>query len=195
MLSTIILQMLGNVEVIEEIKENNIILRKVTSSDATFFLESLREQQVNKYLSLGPLQDANHAKRLIKNYLNYWGQYAQFNYMIELNNDDSKKNPLVGSASLWNISWLHKRASIGIWLITKYWNQGIGKKALKLLKNIALTHLKLHRLEAYIAIENERSIKLFVSSGFLEEGKLEDYLNFKGKYHNALLLACIDKLF
>ncbi len=181
-----------NVEVIEEISNKNICLRKIISSDASFFFESMKEKQLIKYLSLGPLRDLTHSKRLLKNYLKYWDDYLQFNYIIELSSNNKKKKS-VGSISLWNLSWLHRRASIGVWVNSKYWNQGIGKDALNMIKLIGFNHLKVHRLEAHIAIENKRSINLFKKAGFIEEGILRGYLNFRGTYHNAVLLACVSK--
>ena len=179
-----------DVEVIEEIQDGNLFFRKISLDDAEFFFESLNEKAMTKYLSLGPLRDIDHSKRIINNYLRYWDKYLQYNYIIETRGNNEIKK--IGSTSLWNLSWLHKRAEIGIWINTKYWNLGIGKKALNLLKNIAFIHLKLHRLEAHIALENSRSIKLFKSSEFKEEGILEEYLNFKGRFHNALVLACLN---
>lgn len=185
--------MAKDIDVVEELTTSSISLRKIEKGDAEFFLECLKEKQVIKFLSLGPLRDLDHAKRLIKNYINYWDNYAQFNYIIELSNHDNHPNEFrIGSVSLWNISWLHRRASVGIWLRTKYWNQGMAKNALNAIKLVGFRHLKLHRLEAHVAIENKRSQSLFKSQGFTEEGRLKDYLNFRGTYHNAILYAAIN---
>ena len=97
-----------------------------------------------------------------------------------------------GSVSLWNVSWLHKRAEVGIWIIPIYWNQGIGKISIDMIKTIAFLHLKLNRLEAHIAVENDRSLKLFKKCGFVEEGTLKKYLNLNGKFHDAKILACLN---
>ena len=178
------------IEIIDEINDEtqNIYLRKISVSDTKFFYESLIEDPVSKYLSLGPLQSLDHSKKLIKTYLKYWDQNSQFNYIIELRKNDIKK---IGSISLWNISWLHRRAEIGIWINSKYWNQGLGEKAINLIKIIAERHLLLHRIEAHIAAQNTRSINLFKKCNFKEEGILQEYLNLKGKFENAVILAFI----
>ena len=182
---------MDKVEVVEEISEENITLKKVSLDDAQFFFNSLREKNQTKFLSLGPLVDVNHAKKLINNYLEYWDNYLQYNYVIlvKLATNEIKK---VGSISLWNISWLHRRAEIGIWINTKYWNQGYGKKAITLIKNIGFFHLNLNRIESHVAMENERSIKMFKASGFEEEGILRKYLNFRGTFFDAKVLACLN---
>jgi RimJ/RimL family protein N-acetyltransferase len=181
--------MFNEIDVVNELNEGNLFLRKISKNDIHFFYENLKVRDIIDYLSLGPLRSLEHSKRLIKNYLKSWEKYQQFNYIIEIHqNTDIVK---IGSVSLWNISWLHSRSGVGIWLLPEYWNRGIGKRVLKLIKTIAFIHLKLHRIEAHIAIENDRSIKLFSNSNFKNEGRLAEYLNIKGKFQDAYLFACL----
>ena len=107
-----------NREIIEEINDQKLYLRKISLGDSEFFFTSLKEEAVSKFLSLGPLTSKEHSKKLLKNYLKYWDKNTQFNYIIEIKNDDNIKK--IGSISIWNISWLHKRAEIGIWINPKY---------------------------------------------------------------------------
>ncbi len=180
--------MVSNSEIIEEISDGNLILRKISKNDVDFFFKSLNEKNLTNYLSLGPLGSLEHSKGLVKNYLRYWDKYLQFNYIIELHNLDIIK---IGSISLWNVNWQHKRTQIGVWLIPYYWGKGLGERSLNLIKKIAFSHLKMNRLEAYIALENKRSVSLFEKCGFKREGILNQYLNFQGKYHDALILSCL----
>ena len=182
--------MIKNSEVVEEINDKNLYLRKISKNDVDFVFNSLNNERVTAYLSIGPLKTLEQSKGLIKNYLTYWNAKVQFNYIIELLEEERIK---IGSASLWSISWQHQRAQIGIWLIPSYWNKRVGEKSIDLIKNIAFNHLKLNRLEAYIAVDNKRSISLFKKCGFKEEGILSQYLNFDEKYHDAVILADIKK--
>ena len=179
---------MGGIEVIEEINDGNLYLRKVSKDDVSFFYQSLKEKEMTNYLSLGPLLSYDHSKRLIKNYLKSWEKYLQFNYVIELR--ENQKKTRIGSVSLWNINWFHQRSRIGIWILPTYWERGIGTKTITLIKIIGFNHLNLNRIEAHIAMENERSIKMFKKSGFIEEGTLRAYLNITGEFQDALLLAC-----
>ncbi|MFX1338752.1 MAG: GNAT family N-acetyltransferase [Promethearchaeota archaeon] len=184
-----------NVDIVEEINDKNFYLRKISIKDTDFIYESLKAKTLTKYLSLGPLISRDHAKKLTKNYIDYWNKNFQFNYIIEIreHNQKGKHIKKVGSISIWGISWLHKRAEIGIWINSKYWNQGFANKALNLIKTICFTHLKLNRLEAHIAINNNKSINLFKKCGFLQEGTLSQYLNLNGKFLDALTLCFLKK--
>jgi RimJ/RimL family protein N-acetyltransferase len=179
-----------NIELIEEINDGNLFLRKITKNDVSFFYQSLKEKEMTNYLSLGPLRSFEHSKRLIKNYLRSWDKFLQFNYVIELRDYSTIKR--IGSVSLWAINWYHQRAGIGIWILPKYWEQGFGSKSIVLIKNIAFFHLNMNRIEAHIAVQNERSIKMFKKCSFIEEGKLKNYLKINGEFQDAVILASLN---
>ena len=153
-----------------------------------FKIASLNEENLTTYLSLGPLKSIEDSKRLVKRYLKFWEGFAQYNYILELRGENISK---IGSICLWNINWRHRRTEIGIWIIPSYWNRGFGKRSLELIKIIGFNHLKLNRLEAHIAVKNDRSIYLFKKCGFTVEGTLRKYLNFQDNYSDALLLSCL----
>jgi len=180
-----------DIELIEEISDGKLFLRKVSKDDVSFFYQSLKEKDMINYLSLGPLRSFDHSKRLIKNYLRSWDKFLQFNYVIELR--DNRIIKRIGSVSLWAMNWFHQRSGIGIWILPKYWGQGLGTMSIALIKNIAFNHLKIKRIEAHIAIQNERSINMFKKSGFKEEGLLKKYLKIEGKFQDAVILACFNR--
>jgi len=177
-----------DIDLIEEINDGKIFLRKVSKDDISFFYQSLKDKEMINYLSLGPLRSLDHSKRLIKNYLRSWDKYLQFNYVIELR--DNRTIQRIGSVSLWAMNWYHQRSGIGIWILPKYWKQGLGTMSIALIKNIAFNHLKIKRIEALIAVQNERSINMFKKSGFKEEGLLKKYLKIEGEFQDAVILAC-----
>jgi len=135
-----------NKEIVEEINDKELFLRKISLSDSEFFFSSLKEEVVSKFLSLGPLTSKEYSKKLIKNYLKYWDKNTQFNYIIEIRKDTNIGDNIkqIGSISIWNISWLHKRGEVGIWIIPRYWHQGMAKKAINLIRIIGFNHLKLN---------------------------------------------------
>ncbi|MFX0187813.1 MAG: GNAT family N-acetyltransferase [Candidatus Hodarchaeota archaeon] len=184
-----------NREIVEAINDKDLYLRKISLSDSKFFFTSLKEEVISKFLSLGPLTSQEHSKKLIKNYLKYWDKQTQFNYIIEIRKQNNIGNDIkkIGSVSIWNISWVHKRAEVGIWIIPRYWHQGMAEKAINLIKTIAFYHLNLNRLEAHIAINNKESVNLFKKCNFIEEGILKNYLNLRGTFTNAVILASLRK--
>ena len=129
-------------EIVEEINDGNLFLRKVSKDDITFFYHSLKVKGMINYLSLGPLRSLEHSKRLIKSYLKTWDKFLQFNYIIELRDNRSVKK--IGSVSLWAINWHHLRSGVGIWILPEYWEHGLGSKTIVLIKIIAFNHSNLN---------------------------------------------------
>ena len=122
--------MIKNLSIVEEVNDGNLFLRKISKDDAEFVFRSLNDNNLIAYLSLGPLKSIEHSKRLIKSYLKYWDNSIQFNYIIELYEEDKVK---IGSISLWNVNWKHHRAQIGIWLVPFFWSKGFGEKSINLI--------------------------------------------------------------
>ncbi|MBD3195877.1 MAG: GNAT family N-acetyltransferase [Candidatus Lokiarchaeota archaeon] len=180
-------------EIVEEINDHELYLRKINSDDIEFLYNSLGEENIIKYMSLGPLYSLKQAKNLLNKYLDYWENNKQFNYIIELREGQAKNK--IGVISIWNISWLHERSEIGIWMIPSHWNKGYGTRALEMIKTISFVYIELNRLEAHIVDQNQSSNKLFSKSGFKKEGILKEYINLRGKYYNAILYACLKKDF
>ncbi len=176
-------------EIIEEIDDGTVYLRKTSEKDAQFLYKSLKNKEIIKYMSLSSLPSLNHAKTLIERQQTYWDKYRQFNYIIKV-----KDGPIIhpiGAISLWNLDWHNNRGEIGIWIIPSFWNEGFGKKAIKLGKIIAFMHLKFNRLEAHIVSKNMRSLNLFLKSGFDKEGHLKQYLNLEGRYYDVYIVATL----
>jgi len=180
--------MLNEKDLVEEINDKHLFLRKVSKEDFEFLYNSLKQNRVNAFLSLGPLSSLDHSKRLIDSYLQSWKKLRQFNYIIEKKEGNVRIK--VGSISLWNLNWLHRRAEVGIWLAgSENFNKGIGTRAVDLITNLGFFHLKLNRIEAHTAVENIYAIKLFKKCGFKEEGILKEYIRLHGEYHDVLILA------
>lgn len=183
--------MLNPIDIVDEINDNHVYLRKIRKDDSSFLFNSLKHDRVNLYLSLGPLFSVEHSKRLIKSYLKLWDQREQFTYIIELLAGEIKYK--IGCVSLWNLSWVHRRAEIGIWFTPDYFNKGFGTTTLNLIKIIGFDHLNLNRLEAHAAIENQNSIKLFEKCGFLKEGQLKQYIKLQDVFHDVYVYSLLKK--
>lgn len=185
--------MSSNREIIEEIDDGKVYLRKISHKDAQFLYDSLQHEDITQYMSLTSLPSVDHAKNLIKHHQKYWDKYQQFNYTIKIR-DRTTFRP-IGSTSLWNLDWKNNRAEVGIWVIPSLWGEGYGTRALNLAKIISFMHLKLNRLSAHIVTKNKRSLKLFLKSGFEKEGRLKQYLNINETYFNVFVVAALHEEF
>lgn len=74
-----------------------------------------------------------------------------------------------------NFQW----ASFGYTIHNQYWRQGYGKEAVKEALNMVFEHLKFHRIEAHINLDNTPSIKLAEHVGMefecIRKGFIHEY--------------------
>lgn len=109
--------------------------------------------------------------------------------------EDLNSNTVIGHIGLYNIDTESKSAEIGILIGNPgIHGRGIGTKTTRALVSYAFNRLGLHRVYAYVIVENEASLRMFRKCGFQEEGILRDSLMKGGRYHSQVLLAVINDL-
>jgi ribosomal-protein-alanine N-acetyltransferase len=83
-------------------------------------------------------------------------------------------------------------ASLGYYAGAPYAGRGLMREGLELVKRHAFENLGLHRLEANIQPDNERSISLVRQCGFQHEGMSRDFLFIDGKWRDHQRWTCVD---
>jgi ribosomal-protein-alanine N-acetyltransferase len=104
----------------------------------------------------------------------------------------NRDGELVGVANLSQI--FHgpfRNAYLGYYAFSPHDGQGLMKEGLQLAIRHAFTALGLHRIQANVQPENERSIGLLRSLGFSEEGYARRYLKIGGRWRDHLLFALL----
>jgi len=113
----------------------------------------------------------------------------QLRFVIEL-----KKNAKpVGMIDLYDFEPFHKRAAVGIIIDANYQSKGLAGAAISLLCAYSFSFLKLHQLYAFIPVRNEPSKRLFLRSGFEEQGLLHDWLQTTDGYEDVLIVSHVNK--
>lgn len=98
-------------------------------------------------------------------------------------------NETLGIVDLYEISAIHRRAFIGIYVIPKFRQMGFGEKTLKLIEKFAFSILNLNQLGAKIVIDNKESINLFKKLNFSECGCMPDWIQTGNKWSDLLLFS------
>lgn len=111
----------------------------------------------------------------------------QLRLMIECKNDEQ----VVGMIDLFDFDPAHRKAGVGILLDSEFRGKGIATEAVRILSVYAFSFLKLHQLYAHIPVTNEESLKLFKRCGFIETGRLTDWLYVSDGYKDVLVMQLI----
>ena len=101
---------------------------------------------------------------------------------------------LVGVVEISNIvRGVFESACLGYYAFEPYQGKGLMREGLSLVIDHAFRNLKLHRLEANIQPENERSVRLVRGSGFSLEGYSRRFLKISGRWRDHERWAVLSK--
>ncbi|MBP5571012.1 MAG: GNAT family N-acetyltransferase [Prevotella sp.] len=128
-----------------------------------------------------------------------YSRYSLHNYIASQTNDifadrqlrlmiENEDGQTIGIVDLMNFDPQHQRAEIGIVVMTPWRRKGYAKEVIAQIVKYSNERLHLHQLYAFVATDNEASLRLFRKSGFVSGSVLTDWLFDGCDYHDALLV-------
>ncbi len=96
------------------------------------------------------------------------------------------RGQVAGSIGLFDHQPTHERAEVGYVLGRRFWRQGLGSEALRVVLDHAFCDLALRKVVAHVRPENAASRGLLGRAGFREEGLLRQHLFFKGEWWDVV---------
>ncbi|WP_321480129.1 GNAT family N-acetyltransferase [uncultured Bacteroides sp.] len=102
-------------------------------------------------------------------------------------------NKVIGTIDITDYVPLHGRGGVGIAILEEFRNQGLAFDAMNLLCEYAFNFLHMKQLYAHIPSENEASLNLFTSCGFVRSGLLKEWLHTDDNtYADVVLMQYIN---
>ena len=155
---------------------HSMTLREIKIEDKDLFIAAIQKSESLHYPWVTAPKNSEEFEAYIKNY----------------EGDQSKSFLLVDNfeniAGVFNINQivrgLLQSGYLGFYAIEGYAGQGIMSLGLKLVLKKAFRELGLHRLEANIQPDNNRSINLVKNNGFKQEGYSPRYLKINGTWRD-----------
>ena len=143
------------------LKEKEISLRTLESKDLDFLLNLENDRTLWKVSGT----TRSFSEKEIRNYITHAKQdiaiSEQFRFVIDMD------GIAVGCIDLYEYNWVKQKAGVRIVILKKYRRKGFAKQALELLIDYAWNKLKLKQLHTGIFSDNQSSVALFQSIGFL----------------------------
>ena len=173
------------------LQKDNIVLRSPEPADVDFLYTLENDQRLwhlsntNTPFSRFDLEQyVLHAEKdVFKN--------RQARFMIDKLTGNTRQT--VGAIDLFAVEAKHRRAGIGITVIEQERGKGQASTALDILIDYAFTLLNLHQLYCNIEADNQNSLRLFASKGFLKAGKKQAWILRNGKWVDEYFLQLINK--
>ncbi|MEM6265238.1 MAG: GNAT family protein [Bacteroidota bacterium] len=98
-----------------------------------------------------------------------------------------------GAGGLNDVSEVHKKAEIGLWLLPEHWGKGIMSEAMHCICNYGFDQLGLHRIEGFVESENQNCKKAMAKLDFTYEGTMKDCEIKNGRYISVDIYAKLRK--
>lgn len=166
-----------------------LLIKEVSLNDAEAIhhLHSFRE--VDEFNTLGIPKDLDETKQYLIPLIQEQQAEPRKSFFWKIILKDSRE--FIGIAGLTLSVDKFIRGEIYYKLLPKYWGKGYATEVAKQLVNLGFKHFHLHRVEAGVAINNVRSIRVLEKIGMTREGLHRKILPIRGKwidnYHYAII--------
>lgn len=118
-------------------------------------------------------------------------------FIVRLRNESNNfywmvrnKGKNIGTISLNRVDFKNFNAYIGIYSNPDL--SGKGGLLIECLKFLAFNKAKLHTLKLEVIEGNEKAINFYKKSGFMEEGRLKEFVFKNGKWHDVIVMGILN---
>jgi ribosomal-protein-alanine N-acetyltransferase len=169
------------------INTDRVRLRWMSEADIDALYTIFSDPEVMRYWSSPPIPDRKAAALILKGVHDGFNNRTQLKWGLAKRADDS----LIGTVTLYNLSFDNRRAEMGYALGRAHWGNGYMHEALQGLLDYAFEVLDLHRLEADVDPRNGASIRTLERLGFQREGYLRERWQVDGEIQDALFYGLL----
>jgi RimJ/RimL family protein N-acetyltransferase len=174
----------GNVRT-SELHGALVRLRPLRLSDAAALDYVLRDRTATRYLPARVRKETGRefiARALRERHRGALVPFA----IVPLNGTE-----VVGQIRLFRLQPSQKEAEVGFWIRRKYWGQGFGTDALRILCRLGFRALSLHRIEANVVVGNVGSRRALEKAGFQLEGQSRQSFRIGRRWHDDWRLGLL----
>ncbi len=163
------------------------MLRQFVDSDLPNVFKGLSHPDVIKYYGVS--------------YETLEGTKAQMKFFADLEKNETgiwwaicspDNKEFFGAGGLNNLSKEHKKAEIGFWLISDYWNKGMMTEVIPFICQYGFKKMGLHRIEGMVETENKNCKKALAKLQFQYEGTMRNCEFKNGKFISLDIYSKLD---
>jgi RimJ/RimL family protein N-acetyltransferase len=157
----------------------NVVLRKLSPTDAGSITEHIKDKAVIRWLLVVPYPYRKRdAERFIRARQNERRTRKSYTFGIS----PKGKNEIIGIIDLSDIDREDKKAEIGYWIGKRFWGRGLMTEAINLMAGFGFRELRLNKIYARIFEGNLASMKALEKNNFLHEGILRNEIRKYGRW-------------
>lgn len=164
-----------------------VVLRPITVNDIAAVCELGKDREISRFTFMPYPYTVKDGKRMVEATCRGRVEGTAYNFLII----EKPSNRVAGMIHLGGINKRFKRAETGYWIGKEFRRKGMMSEALRLVVRFAFKELGLHRIAAYVFLDNEKSIKLLEKVGFRREGVLRDFVKHHNKWRDCIIYSML----
>jgi ribosomal-protein-alanine N-acetyltransferase len=168
------------IRIFADLETSRLILRHMTAEDTEFVFHHFSDADVCRYLyDAEPFRSEDDAISLIRWYDNK--ERPDHNRWLMVLKDTSA---LIGTCGYHAWDRDNNIAEIGYDMRREFWGYGYMTEAMQAALQHGFGSMNLNRVQAYVAPENEGSVRLLQRLGFMREGTVREKHLFRERYYD-----------
>ncbi len=168
----------------KDINTDRLLLRNIISTDIEYIYKGLSHPQVIAHYGV-----SFDSLKATEEQMDWFEKASQCWWAICSRDNDS----FYGAGGLNDISDIHKKAEIGLWLLPQYWGQGFMPEALPLICQYGFKELGLHRIEGFVESNNTNCKRAMSKMDFKLEGTMRDCELKDGQFISVDIYAKLNR--
>jgi [ribosomal protein S5]-alanine N-acetyltransferase len=166
---------------------DRLIVRPIVVDDLAGVFRLFSDPQATRYWLHAPWRDMSDAEHWLVRVLARHAEQSAMQFVIV----ERSTRLLVGTAVLFKIEAVSRRAEIGYALMPDRWGCGYMNEALACLLDYAFGTLEMRRIEAELNPRNVGSAKVLARLGFSQEGLLRERWLLQGEASDSALYGLL----
>jgi RimJ/RimL family protein N-acetyltransferase len=173
-----------------EMEYSRLKLLEITWGDLDEIHDLHSIPETDEFNTLGIPKDIGETRKIFRPFIEARIEQPRktFSWKIIIKESDT----FIGLAGLTLSNDKFRLGEIYYKINPKYWYKGYGTEASQTLIKTGFDYFHLHRIEAGVAIENSRSIKVLEKSGMIREGLRRKNLPIRGNWVDSFHYAIVE---
>ena len=173
-----------------QLNSTRLAFRELSWEDLDFIHYLHSQPEVDEYNTLGIPKDLEETKKVIQPIIGNQKKRGRKIYGWVIIDRIGNRN--IGMAGMTVTADRFNMGEIYYKLLPDSWGKGYGTETSRKLIEFGFEILKLHRIEAGVALENKRSIRVLEKSGMTCEGVRRKILPIRGEWKDNYHFAIIE---
>lgn len=173
------------------IESDRLRIRPISLDDVSFIHQLLCLPETDRYNALGIPENESHTMSMVQGWVGEMEIEDSRNHTLAIELQ-AERRP-IGLYGIKLTSPKYRRAELWYKIHRDDWGNGYGTEATGAALKYCFKQLRLHRVEAGVAVENLASIRVLEKSGMTREGRMRKSLPLKTGFADSFLYAILQE--